>query len=87
MPNYRLFNECDGVILNTSYSSEPNGIAAWKRWLGERPVFALGPLAPPVTSAIAIGEERALKDVENFLDDALVKHGENSVVYVSVLLH
>ena len=86
----RLFSECDGVILNTSYSIEPEGIAAWKHWLGERPVFSLGPLSPPAVSDVELPSEDLLyasTDVEKFLDDALLNYGENSVVYVSEACH
>lgn len=86
---HRLFNECDGIILNTSQFVESHAISAWKEWLSPRPVFSLGPLAPPVESIELHNEDEssALRDVTEFLETALDRYGENSVVYVGAVLH
>ncbi|KAH8119121.1 UDP-Glycosyltransferase/glycogen phosphorylase, partial [Phellopilus nigrolimitatus] len=81
---HRLFSECDGVILNTSFSVEPHAISAWKNWLRFRPVFVLGPLAPAIEPNIQREQgQRFSHKVQGFLDEALEKFGENSVVYMS----
>ncbi|THH09130.1 hypothetical protein EW145_g2230 [Phellinidium pouzarii] len=82
---HRLFSECDGVILNTSFFVEPHAILAWKRWLEKRPVYVLGPLALPIESDtqsdVGRHSEAASHEVEDFLDEVLEKFGENCVVY------
>ncbi|KAI5123071.1 hypothetical protein M0805_000505 [Coniferiporia weirii] len=82
---HRLFSESDGVILNTSFSVEPQAISAWKKWLGDRPVFVVGPLTPVISPSTQISNEsgKIPHDVKGFLDGALGTFGENSVVYIS----
>ena len=56
--------------------------------MGDRPVINVGALSPPATEE-QVNKEKATPvggEVEKFLDDALEKHGPNSVVYVSLSL-
>lgn len=56
----------------------------WKKWLDDRPVLTIGPIA--FTDAASLDQERDSVpgglDVERFLDSALKKYGEHSLVYV-----
>lgn len=71
------------MILNTSKSIEPLAVIAWEQWLKNRPLFVLGPLAPPVTDHVVPEESQDIyNDVELFLNNALKIHGESSVIYV-----
>lgn len=67
-------------------SSVYESLEAWDKWIGARPVISVGALSPPATDE-QIKKEKATPvggEVEKFLDDALEKHGPNSVVYVSL---
>ena len=64
-------------------------LEAWNAWMGARPVINVGALSPPATDEEIHNEKAAPVggEVEKFLDDALKKHGPNSVVYVSFDCH
>ncbi|KAL5530853.1 hypothetical protein ACEPAF_7111 [Sanghuangporus sanghuang] len=79
---HRLFTECDGIIMNTSSLLEKEAVDAVQKWFAGRPVICPAafdfPLFPkkPDMSQVAI-------EVNEFMDDALKKHGAHSVVYMS----
>ena len=78
-----MFNESNGVLMCASPIYER--LEAWNTWMGAKPVINVGALSPPATDE-EIQKEKTTpvgSGVEKFLDDALEKHGPNSVVYVS----
>lgn len=80
-------SESDGVITHTSDLLESGPCTMLKKWLGADHAFELGPLSPPASDAELKKEKETspvAAEVEAFLDDALQKHGEHSVVYVSL---
>ena len=91
MSAFDAYDACDGLILTSPEVYEPHAIAAMKAWFAEshRDVWAIGPLYPfPASKEAIAGEEvssTCFKDVAQFLDAALVSHGEHSVLFVSVL--
>lgn len=82
----RLFNQCDGVILQSSPYVEAEAIDAWKEWYGSRPVVSIAPLSQPVgdtEKALYRKFSPGFSKVEKFLDDAVEKYGEHSIIYVN----
>ena len=79
------FQECDAVIMTTSYAYESLSLDAVKQWFADiqKEVHFLGPLLP---SGYGIktqnGEEGTSVDIETFLGEMLVQHGERSVFFV-----
>lgn len=67
---------------------EPEGAAAFRKWLGERStmVYFAGPLLPEGEGAAALekGQSPLCLEIQAFLDRELQTRGENSVLYVSV---
>jgi hypothetical protein len=71
--------------MTTSYAYESLSLDAVKQWFSDmqKEVHALGPLLP---SGYGIktqnGEEGKSPDIETFLGEMLLRHGERSVFYV-----
>lgn len=81
--------ECDGSIHCTNPAYEGPALDAWAKWLPKGPTIAIGPIAtPPELERIHDTREPSDTDIEvkAFLDSALNKCGENSVVYVRLYL-
>lgn len=84
-PVYRHFNECDGIIQNSTPLLERPALEAWQKWFGDRPVISAGPTDFEI---VAHEEDRSpdtIKVIE-FMDTALKKYGPNSVIYVRLFL-
>ena len=79
------YRQSDATIINTSYAYESESLEAMKKWFSEmqKELFVLGPLLPAgygiETQKI---EDGSSADIETFLGDMLVQHGEGSVYYV-----
>lgn len=85
MPFFRLLTESDGSIHCTNPVYEGPALEAWTQWLPNGPTIAAGPIVtPPELARIHDTEEptRIEIEVRSFLADAMIKYGENSVVYV-----
>ncbi|KAI5116762.1 hypothetical protein M0805_004979 [Coniferiporia weirii] len=83
---HNLFDAVDGIVFMASPYIEGPVIDAFRDMKKPRPVFAMSPLAPPVNQAEIDSSRRdsaVFRETEKFLDDALYKYGENSVVYFS----
>ncbi|KAI5117590.1 hypothetical protein M0805_004042 [Coniferiporia weirii] len=83
---YNFFNMADGIVLMSSPYIEGPVIEAFKDITSPRPVFAMAPLTPPVDQAEIDNSRKhsaVFRETEKFLDEALYKHGENSVIYFS----
>ncbi|KAF8586996.1 glycosyltransferase family 1 protein [Ramaria rubella] len=91
---YNFARECDGFFGVSSPVYEKESLDEMRAWLAEtnRPVYAVGPLAPPGVGREGLSEssQRAeIKSLENgsefqiFLDKTLKSHGKNSTVYFS----
>lgn len=82
---HRMLIESDGSIHCTNHIYEAPALEAWAEWLKGKPMFALGPVETPRHLA-KIHDAREPSNIEievqAFLDNALQKHGKNSVVYV-----
>ena len=83
----RFFNDCDGVIHGSTLLYEGKSFGAWKKWIGDRPNLVIGPFSFSDTTALKNERDgtQGGAEVEGFLDDALDKYGENSLVYVGVI--
>lgn len=77
----------DALLLTTSELYEPEGLAGIRDWFGEtsRPVYAVGPLFPPVNKEKNVPEDYSpdFAKVQTFLDQTFEKYGEHSLVYIS----
>jgi hypothetical protein len=79
------FQECDAVIVTTSYIYESVSLDAMKQVFSDmqKEVHVLGPFLPPgygiETQKI---EEGVSVDIETFLGEMLVQHGKRSVFFV-----
>lgn len=83
---YNFFQECDSVIINTSYSYDNTSLDAMKQWFSDmqKEVHVLGPLLPAGYGTVTQhSEEGASIDVEAFLEEMLVQHGKQSVFFIS----
>ena len=80
--------ECDALIVTSSYAYESLSLDALKQWFSDmqKEVHVLGPLLP---SSFGIksqnGEEGSSVDIETFLGEMLLQHGERSVFFVRSL--
>ena len=76
--------ECDAAIVTTSYAYESVSLDAMKQWFSEmqKEVHVLGPLLPPGYDTKTNGEEGASVNIETFLEEVLIQHGERSVYFV-----
>lgn len=79
-----MFEECDGIVMNSSPSLESEGIKAYQTWMGNRPVINPCPLDFPIVEPEPDQSSEAL-EVKAFMDNALKKHGAKSLVYVRAL--
>ena len=83
------FRECDAAIVGTSYAFDSVSLDAVKEWFSgmQKEVHVLGPLLPPGYGSKTLnGEEGASVDIETFLGEMLVHHGERSIFYVKSFL-
>ena len=90
--------ECDAFIYNTCSALEPEAIDATRQWLKEsgRTLYTIGPICPwPDTTFESstrslLGTEHEISEngipVRVFMDRILASHGENSLIYVSLLI-
>ena len=79
------FRECEATIINTSYAYESVSLDAMKQWFSDmqRGLYVLGPLLPPGYGIqTRNSEEGASADIETFLGEMLVQHGQRSVFFV-----
>ncbi|KAI5116141.1 hypothetical protein M0805_006322 [Coniferiporia weirii] len=91
MRSHRYMLECDGAIVMSSKAYEPQAIAALEDWFSEtgRPVYSVGPLIPFANlkagnnSLIDSASNGEKSKVISFLDNALNKYGERSLLYIS----
>ena len=77
--------ECDALIVTTSYAYESLSLDAVKQWFSdmEKELHVLGPLLPSGYGIkIQNGEEGTNVDIETFLGEMLIQHGERSVFFV-----
>ena len=79
------YQECDAMIITTSYIYESMSIDAMKQWFSDvrKEVHILGPLLPAgYGTEIQNIEEGAGNAIEEFLKEMLVQHGKRSVFFV-----
>ncbi|KAH8110155.1 UDP-Glycosyltransferase/glycogen phosphorylase [Phellopilus nigrolimitatus] len=81
-PVHTFFNECDGIVINSTPLFEKPAIEVIQKWFDERPVICPGPFNFPIIHNDKDNSPVAL-EVDSFLDAALKKHGANSVIYFS----
>ena len=77
--------ECDAIIMTTSYAYESLSLDVIKQWYSDmqKEVHVLGPLLPiGYVTKTQNGEEGTSIDIEAFLGEMLVQHGERSVYFV-----
>ena len=89
----RFVKECDGFICNTYTAYEPEAIYATRRWLeesGSKKLYTIGP--HPIFESSKRGlsaTDHVVPEygtpVREFMDRILASHGENSLLYVSLL--
>ncbi|KAI5117595.1 hypothetical protein M0805_004046 [Coniferiporia weirii] len=75
----------DIVLMSSPYIEGPV-IDAFRDMKNPRPIFAMAPLVPPVNQAEIDSSRKhsaVFRETEKLLNDALSKHGESSVVYLS----
>lgn len=83
-----VLESCDGVILTTSESYEPEAVTVVKDWFAEtsRSVFVLGPLLPTTHDPRALAGEKQTsakaKEIDLFMESTLASHGKGSMLYV-----
>ncbi|TCD71965.1 hypothetical protein EIP91_000097 [Steccherinum ochraceum] len=83
------YNDTDGVILTSPEVYEPAAVAAMKDWMTAigRDAWAIGPLQPSSGSKEAVAGEGAQSEksaqIKEFMDTALAKYGEQSMLYIS----
>nr|VWO96367.1 N/A [Ganoderma boninense] len=86
---YETLEAVDGIFLATSGSYEPEAVAAMKEWFMEtsRPAYVCGPLLPSASKTMAamyeMDESDSSDEVKWFLDAALARSGERSLLYIS----
>ena len=78
---------CDGVLLFTPESYEPEAVAAARAWTAEtgRTTYLCGPLLPTGSQAAANEKKQSKEtaEIEEFLETTLKTSGEKSLLYVS----
>ena len=82
---HSCFQQCDAIILATSYIYETVSLEAVKQWVSNihKEVHILGPLLPPgYGTKIQSYEEGENIDIGTFLGEMLVRHGKRSVFFV-----
>jgi len=82
---YTSFRECDAAIVATSYAYESVSLDSLKQCFfdKQKELHVLGPLLPPgYGTKTQNGEEGTGSDIETFLSEMLVQHGERSVFFV-----
>ncbi|KAI0331043.1 UDP-Glycosyltransferase/glycogen phosphorylase [Cubamyces sp. BRFM 1775] len=89
---YQTLKSCDGLLLFTAESYEPEAVAASKLWLAEtgRSAYTCGPLLPPTGSQAVIHEKKQSKqgaEIQDFLEATLKTSGEKSLLYISLGSH
>ena len=74
--------------MATSYAYDSVSLDAMKQWFSEvqKEVHVFGPLLPPGYGTKTNGEEGTSVDIETFLGEMLVQHGERSVFFVRSFL-
>lgn len=83
--------ECDAFIYDTCSAYEPEAIHATRQWLkesGNRQLYTIGPIFPWPNASSTTNDEvpECETPVRAFMDRMLTFYGENSLLYVSVLI-
>ncbi|PAV16812.1 UDP-Glycosyltransferase glycogen phosphorylase [Pyrrhoderma noxium] len=78
----QLLNECDGIIQNANPTIDKHAIDALHNWLSNKPIFNIGPLDFPLFEKPRDQNPSTLEAL-NFLNSSLLKHGPQSIVYIS----
>jgi hypothetical protein len=75
-------------MTSYAYESESVTLDALKEWFSDKKkeVYLLGPVLPPgYGTKTQNGEEGTSVEIEKFLGEMLVQHGERSVFFVKIL--
>ena len=84
-----FFHECDAAIVTTSYAYESVSLEALSQCFSDmqKELHVLGPLLPTgYGTKTQNSEEGTSTDIETFLREMLVQHGERSVFFVRSFL-
>ncbi|KAJ7432691.1 hypothetical protein FB451DRAFT_1479323 [Mycena latifolia] len=79
-----MFTKSDGIFIGTCAAYDGEALSALESWLTGRlgkPLYAVGPLLPPSSSAGDSGEGDG--EIRTFLDAALARYGEKSTLLIS----
>ncbi|KAF8903485.1 UDP-Glycosyltransferase/glycogen phosphorylase [Gymnopilus junonius] len=81
---HSFLEQCDGVLITSTYHFEREALEAVKSWFSSwnKPTYVIGPLLPSGFGTIA-QTPRGADDIEEFLDKAVTKHGQKSVLFIS----
>ncbi|KAF8869585.1 hypothetical protein CPB84DRAFT_1754948 [Gymnopilus junonius] len=81
---YSLLEQCDGVLVTSAYSFEPEPLDEMKSWFSSwnKPAYVIGPLLPSGFGTVP-ETPRGANDIEEFLDKAVMQHGQKSVLFIS----
>lgn len=79
---FRFFEQCDLVLMSSSYVLEREAIDAFKAWFSEtkKDVYGIGPLLP--ANYWSTQGDGGASAIQVFLDAMLQTHGRKSVVLV-----
>ncbi|KAI0333570.1 UDP-Glycosyltransferase/glycogen phosphorylase [Cubamyces sp. BRFM 1775] len=84
---YETLRSCNGVILFTPESYEPEAVAAVRAWKAEtgHKAYVCGPLIPTGSQAAANEKKQSTEtaEIEAFLETTLKTSGEKSLLYIS----
>lgn len=85
---FRTLDICDGALLMTAESYEPEAVAAVRKWYSKtgRSAYVCGPLLPPKSATAKAKEQQQSKEateISVFLDMTLKTSGKKSLLYVS----
>ncbi|PPQ96596.1 hypothetical protein CVT26_010751, partial [Gymnopilus dilepis] len=81
---YSLLEQCDGILLSTAHAAEPVALEAVRSWFStwDKSTHVIGPLLPSGFGTMK-QTSRGAKDVEEFLDTAVSRFDEKSVLFIS----
>ncbi|KAH9832558.1 uncharacterized protein C8Q71DRAFT_258990 [Rhodofomes roseus] len=84
---YEVFETCDGIILASPESYEPETTAALRQWMAgtSRPVYCAGPMIAQGTHADSVekGQSESIAEVDDFLESTMKHNGKRSLLYIS----
>ncbi|KAJ7481807.1 UDP-Glycosyltransferase/glycogen phosphorylase [Mycena latifolia] len=81
---HEMFTKSDGIFIRTCAAYDGEALSALEGWLTGglgKPLYAVGPLLPPGSSAGDAGEGDG--EIRAFLDAALARYGEKSTLLIS----